>query len=165
MEFKYWIVPLAALVPNIVGMVWYGFLFKNTWLQTVGKSEDDLKQGSRLVAFLLTYVVGLILAFGLIPIVIHQFGVFQMLNGVKDLEDVNSALSNTIADLMTKYGNNFRTFKHGALHGTLTALFTILPAIAMNAYYERKSWKYVAVNVGFLAICLALMGGIICQWL
>jgi hypothetical protein len=96
--------------------------------------------------------------------VIHQFGVFQMLNDVKELEDINSPLSLTVADLMMKYGDHFRTFKHGALHGSLTALLFILPTISLNAYYERRSWKYVAVNTGFMVVCMAIMGGIICQW-
>ncbi len=164
MESNYWILLAAALVPNIVGMIWYGFIFKSTWLQTVGKSEDELKEGNRAIAFIITYIVGLFLALGLMPIVIHQLGVFQMLNDVKELEDVNSDLSKTLANLLTSFGDNFRSFKHGMLHGALTALFFILPTIAMNAYYERRNWKYVAVNVGFMMVCMAIIGGIVCQW-
>jgi hypothetical protein len=65
---------------------------------------------------------------------------------------------------MSKYGSNFRTFKHGALHGFITSLFIILPAIGTSALFEQKSWKYVAVHVGYWAICMALMGGVICAY-
>lgn len=164
MELNYWVFLIAGLVPNIVGIFWYGFIFKSTWLNSVGQSEEQLKTGSRAIAFVITYLVGLIVSFGLLPIVIHQFGVFQMLNNVEELKDINSPLSLTIADLMAKYGDNYHTFKHGALHGSLTALLFILPTITMNAYYERKSWKYVVVNTGFMVVCMAIMGGIVCQW-
>lgn len=165
MQLNYWIFLLTALVPNIIGIFWYGFIFKSTWQNSVGLTQDQLKSGNRAIAFIITYLVGLLVSFGLFPIVVHQSGVFQMLNDVKELKDVNSSLSLTLADLLMKYGDYFRTFKHGALHGTLAAIFFILPIIAMNAYYERRSWKYVAINVGFMIVCMAIMGGIICQWL
>jgi hypothetical protein len=31
--------------------------------------------------------------------------------------------------------------------------------------FEKKSVKYVAINAGYWIVTLAIMGGIICQWL
>ena len=67
--------------------------------------------------------------------------------------------------LLEKYGTTFRTFKHGAFHGTLAALFISLPIIGTNALFERKSFKYVAINVGYWMLTMALMGGVVCAFL
>ena len=65
---------------------------------------------------------------------------------------------------MASYGKNFRTFKHGAFHGTLTGIMFILPVIATGALFEQKSFKYVMVNAGYWVVTIALMGGVICQF-
>jgi hypothetical protein len=80
------------------------------------------------------------------------------------MKDPNSEISIWLNGIMDKYGNNFRTFKHGALHGTLAGIFIGLPIMGINAMFERKSWKYIFINAGFWALCLCLMGGIICAW-
>ncbi len=65
---------------------------------------------------------------------------------------------------MAKYGNNYRTFKHGVLHGVLGGVGLILPVLATQAMFEKKTVKYVAINAGYWIVTIALMGGIICQW-
>ena len=47
---------------------------------------------------------------------------------------------------MADYGDAFRTFKHGALHGTIAGIFIALPIIGTNALFERKSAKYIFIN-------------------
>jgi hypothetical protein len=61
------------------------------------------------------------------------------------------------------FGGDFRTFKHGALHGTITGIGLALPIVAVNAMFERKGVKYILINAGFWTLCLIVMGGIICQ--
>jgi hypothetical protein len=80
------------------------------------------------------------------------------------LNDPGSALGIYVKDFMDKYGNNFRTFKHGALHGVITGIFMILPVIATNGLFERKSFKYIFISSGFWMVSLALMGGLICAY-
>ena len=65
---------------------------------------------------------------------------------------------------MEEFGNEFRTFKHGALHGVLAGVFFFFPVIAINGMFERKSWKYIFINTGYWVISLAIMGAIICSW-
>ncbi len=50
------------------------------------------------------------------------------------------------ADTLAIYGNDFRTFKHGMLHGTIAGIGLALPVIAVNALFERRSFKYIAIN-------------------
>jgi hypothetical protein len=63
------------------------------------------------------------------------------------------------------YGMRFRTFKHGALHGTIAGFFLALPIIGITSLFERKSFAYIAIHVGYFIVSLALMGGVICQFL
>ena len=67
-------------------------------------------------------------------------------------------------NFIASYGENYRSFKHGALHGAMTGVFLGLPILATQAVFERKSFKYVAINVGYWILTIALMGGIVCQW-
>jgi hypothetical protein len=45
----------------------------------------------------------------------------------------------------------------------MIGLLIVLPIMGTNALFERKSFKYVLINVGYWTISLALMGGILCQ--
>ena len=65
---------------------------------------------------------------------------------------------------MDDYGNSYRTFKHGALHGAMAGIFFVLPVMATNGLFERKSWKLTFINVGYWTLCLAIMGAIVCGW-
>jgi hypothetical protein len=40
----------------------------------------------------------------------------------------------------------------------------MLPILATNALFERKGFKYIAINAAYWIITLAVMGGIICQF-
>jgi hypothetical protein len=80
------------------------------------------------------------------------------------INEPNSEVYKYYHDFMAKYGNNFRTFKHGVFHGILSSLFIVLPILATNAMFERKGFKYIAINVGYWTISMALMGGVICQF-
>ena len=66
-------------------------------------------------------------------------------------------------DFLAQYGDRFRTFGHGALHGSMVGLLIVLPVMGTNALFEKKSIKYVMINAGYWTITLALMGGILCQ--
>jgi hypothetical protein len=44
-EINYLAVLVAGLVSFIVGSLWYGPLFGKSWMEAVGKTEDDLKKG------------------------------------------------------------------------------------------------------------------------
>ena len=75
--------------------------------------------------------------------------------------DVQKALP-SYKVFMDDYGTAFRTFKHGALHGTMAGILFAFPIVAINALFERKSWKLIFVYAGYWIITLAIMGGIIC---
>lgn len=164
MEINFLILALAALVPLVMGFLWYGpLLFQNAWMKQLGFTEESLKGGNMAVIFLLSYVFSFMMAFFLQFIVIHQLGAMSSMIESGATELTGAALTD-YNDFMAKYGSNYRTFKHGVLHGVMAGLFLILPVLATQAMFERKTVKYVLINAGYWVVTLALMGGIICQW-
>jgi hypothetical protein len=162
MHINFLVVVLSGLIPLLVGFVWYSKNgVGNIWMKESGYDPATAKPQNMVALFGLSVLLSLMLALGLMPAVIHQMGFQSMLADTPDLADPNSELSKTVASLMEKYGSNYRTFKHGAFHGLLTSIFVVLPVIGTSALFEQKSGKYVAVHVGYWAICMALMGGVI----
>ena len=163
-EFNFKMLAIAALVPLVMGFLWYGpMLFKKAWMKEVGFTDDSMKGANMALIFGLSYVLSFLMATFLQTAVIHQFAVQSSL--MKSGETALTGIDLTyFQDFMASYGDRFRTFKHGALHGAMTGLFLALPIMGTNALFERKSFKYVAINVGYWTVTLALMGGILCQY-
>lgn len=159
METNYFAIPVAALTTLVVGFIWYNpKVFGTIWMRESGMTEEKAKGANMAKTFTLALFFGLMMAFFLPPVVIHQVGALQLTGG--NAETALPSYHAFIAD----YANNFRTFKHGALHGSMAGLFLVLPAIGINALFERKSWKYILINGGYFVVTLAIMGGIICAW-
>ncbi|HTN46532.1 MAG TPA: DUF1761 domain-containing protein [Flavipsychrobacter sp.] len=156
---------VAALLPLIIGFIWYHpKVLGNAWMQAAGLNEEKLKGGKMGFIFLLCFIFSFLIAFQLQYTVIHQLHYYSILAGEQEFMDPDSALWKTINEFMQGYGNRFRTFKHGAFHGFLTALTIILPVIAVTSMFERKSWKLIWINWGYWAVCFMLMGGVVCAW-
>ena len=163
-------VAIAALVPTIIGFIWYNpKVFGTAWMNSAGLTTESSKGMNMPVVFGVSLLLSFLLAFSLQFVVIHQFGLFSMLMLGKDpnpeLADKGSALYGHVKYIMDNYGTNFRTFKHGALHGVILGIFTIMPIIATGAMFERKGFKYIAINAGYWIVCLAIMGAIICHFM
>jgi hypothetical protein len=86
------------------------------------------------------------------------------LMGEPGFNDPNSELGLYMKSFMEKYGNNFRTFKHGALHGFIGGVLMALPIVSINALFEMKGFKYIAINAGYFIVGMTLMGGVICAF-
>ncbi len=165
MDFNFLILFVSALVPLITGFVWYGPLFKDAWMKEMNFTEESMKGANMGLIFGLCYILGLVISAGLMPAVIHQMGIFSTLAGEPGFNEQTGEAFNTFSSLMETYGDRFRTFKHGALHGGLIGFFIAMPILSIQAMFERKSFKYIAINAGYWIITLAIMGGIICEWL
>ncbi len=156
----------AAFVPIVVGAIWYNpYLFGKLWGSSVGLAAERTSAARVAVIVIITYIAGFYIAGALGSIVIHQRGIYSMLAGDPDMKDKGSALYNTVQGLMDKYGHNFRTFKHGALHGSFTGLYLVLPVLLVIGLLERKKLCWVFVHGAFWVMTLAVMGGIICEYM
>jgi hypothetical protein len=164
MEMNFYSFFLAAAVPLVVGFVWYGPLFGNTWMKEMGFTKESLAGQNMALTFVLTYVFSLCIAMFLLPATIHQMGVYSSLAGEPGFAESTGEAFTYFQKFLSNYGDRFRTFKHGALHGVLSGVFLALPVIAIIARFERKSIKYVAIHAGYWVVTLAIMGGIICKF-
>jgi hypothetical protein len=160
------IVLAAAVIPLIIGFIWYHpKVFGTAWMKASGVNpEEGGKKPNMALIFSLTFVLSFLIAFGIQFMVIHQFSVFSILANEPGIMDPNSDIGKWLTEFMAKYGNNFRTFKHGMLHGTMSGLLFVTPIIAINAMFERKGFKYIAINGGYWIVSMMLMGGLICAF-
>lgn len=78
-------------------------------------------------------------------------------------KDAAVAISNQFKEAGV-YASDGRSIKHGLIHGIIAELFFMLPILATNAMFERKSFKYILVNAGYWTVCLGIMGAIVCAW-
>jgi len=155
---------VAGLIPLIIGSVYYHKnVLGGVWQRENGLSDADLQKGNMLVIFGITYVLSVIAAFFLTSLVIHQGAIFSLL--APEVLDSGSVAQQEFNDLMAKYGDRHRSFTHGMAHGSFVTIFFILPIIAINALFERRSWKYILIHAGYWWISLMLMGGLLCQTL
>lgn len=160
MEVNFLALLVAALSTLVVGFLWYNpKVFGTAWMNSAGLTEEKLKGANMAVIFGLAVLFAFFMAFILQFLVIHQWGALAATGGDPKLAGP------AYEAYMAEYGTDFRTFKHGALHGCMTGLFFTFPLIAINALFERKGWKYIFINSGYWIVNLTIMGGIICGWI
>ncbi len=161
MQLNFWLIFIAGLIPLLTGFTWYHpKVFGNAWMKSTGLTEESLKGGKMGLIFGLTYLLGCMLASALMTIVIHQMGFNSVFQG-----DNSPEAAAYVKQFFETYGDRFRTFKHGAFHGTIAGLFIAMPLLGINALFERKSFKYIAIHTGYWMLTLALMGGVLCAYL
>ena len=159
-------ISVASLVPILLGMIWYSnFMFGKIWMKEAGLSLDQMKTGSMAVIFGCSFLFSFMLAFNIQSLTIHQFAIpSALMLAIEDPTRKESAQA--IIDSFTTgiYANDFRTFKHGLLHGIISAIFIVLPVIGMNSLFEKRSFKYIFIHVGYWIISFGIMGGIVSAW-
>lgn len=150
----------AALIPTVVGFIWHNpKVFGNAWMAAADMTEEKMKGANMAVIFGVSLALSAMLAVSVHFNSIHQAHLDSLFNGMTD-EGTLAYLENFKAT----YGELHRSFKHGVIHGVIMGLFFALPVLGTNALFERKGFKYIAVNVGYWIVTLALMGGVICQF-
>ncbi|HQQ94572.1 MAG TPA: DUF1761 domain-containing protein [Bacteroidia bacterium] len=151
----------TALVPIILGFIWYHpRLFGKIWMREAGLLEEQIRNSNMLKILGLTLLLGFTLAFMMQVLVIHQSHI-RSLFYLQPINDPGTEAGALYKKIMDNYGQSYRTFKHGSFHGTILGFLVIVPVIAINALFERKSFKYIAVHAGYWILTFALMGGLI----
>lgn len=157
---------VAALIPLVIGALWYNpkMGFGNAWMKASGMTEEKMRTGNMALIFGLTYLFGLFLSFELAAMVIHQNHLFSMLVNEPGFMEKGGAAWADYQTFLEKYGDRFRTFQHGAFHGGFSGLLVALPIIGIVALFERRGFRYIAIHTAYWIVTLALMGGLICAW-
>ncbi len=161
-EINFLAVLLSALIPLLVGVIYYHpKVFGTIWMKSAGVSPDAQKKANMIIVFSKMILVSIPLAFLMQFLVIHQFHFFSMLANDPSIATLGSPLNTFFTETMSKYGMEFRTFKHGVFHGAFSGLLLALPIITINSLFENKNWKYILVHTFYWIIVLGLMGGVI----
>ena len=159
------VVALAALVPLVMGFLYYNpKVFGNAWMKAAGVTQEQIEKGNKAVIFGSALVLSFLLSFFLFTAVVHQTDYSSLFANDPGFMEEGSDVMNNIAAFMETYGDRFRTFKHGAFHGSMVGIFIGLPILVTNGLFEAKSWKYGLINSFYWIITLGIMGGILCQW-
>ncbi len=165
MNINFTAVIVAALVPMIMGFIWYNKnTFGNIWMKEADISEEKMKSANMGIIFGVSFIMSVFLAFSLQFAVIHQFHFSSMLFK-SSFNDPSTELGMMYKSIMNQFGSAYRTFKHGALHGTMTGIFMATPLVAINSLFERKSVKYILIHSGYWILCMGIMGGILSAWM
>ncbi len=156
---------LAALFPLALGFVWYNpKVFGNAWMAGAGLTQETAQKDFNMpLVFGLNFVFSFFIAFSLNFMTVHQYGLQSLImpEHGKEVAEGAAALG---AQVMEAYKGSYRSFGHGALHGSIVGIFFVLPLLAGGALFERRSWKYILINGGYWIIALAVMGGIVCKF-
>jgi len=155
----------GGLIPLFTGIIWYSDkVFGKPWKKEIGFVDNGEPPKGKMKLFILSYLFGVMAMMFMPSIVIHQYHMGSTLLGSEGFGVEGSALQQYYHDFMSNYGNKYRTFGHGALHGVITAIFFVLPLIGINALFENKTFKYILIHLGYWALTLGLLGGVACTF-
>ena len=156
---------LSALIPLLIRFIWFNpKVFGKAWMRASDLTDEKAKGANMMLIIGFSLFFNFLVAFVLATMVVHQTGVFALFAGEPNMGNPDSPAAQELANFMKVHGDKFRSFGHGALHGTITGLLFVMPIIATQALYERRGFNYIAINSGYWIVSLALMGGLICAW-
>ena len=165
MKFDFLYIALAALIPMIVGFIYYSpQLLGNTWMKSTGLTEEKMKSGNMGVIMGVSLLLSFLVAVSIAMFVTHQTDLHSMMNDLDGYGVEGSAISNLLTEAFAISGERYLTFGHGAFHGFFIGLFFVFPIMATNNLFERRPFKLTIINSVYWIITLALMGGVLCRF-
>lgn len=164
---NFWLAFVVPLIAFAVGSLWYGPLFGKTWQRLAGVTDADIANSNMFRVMGLAYVFAFFVALLLQMVVIHQYGLSGMFGMLPEWADTDSDLWRQLNALDAQYGMYHRHthFGHGALHGGFFGLLFVGPILGTHANFAGQNWRLPAIHTGYWVITLALMGGVLCQFL
>lgn len=168
MEINWLVHLLAALVPMIVGSIWYNpKVFGNSWMNEAGMTDEKIKGGNMPVIFGVSFVMAFMLSFVYMILADHAVQYSAFFRSVEEQGmgvDAASAFGTELQGHIDAYDARFSSWTHGFAHGMVLSIVLILPIMVTNALFERKSLTYILVNWGYWAVTICLMFMICAQW-
>lgn len=163
MEINSWVIFVAAIVPTVVGSLWYGpFLFGKVWQREANLTDEQLKQGNMPLLMVLSYVFSCLIAFGLVGICNHELAIMQLYGSLEGFGDAGTAAQTDYENVLIRIkGLHGNSFGHGVLHGVIAAISLAFPIVAIQGMFNRKSWKSIWLHTGYWVISFAIMGGLV----
>ena len=165
MPINWLAVLVSSFIPVVLGVVWYHpKILGKVWMKADGLTSEDFKNTNKILRIGISLICSFLISAMLMSVVIHQIHIFSIMQHFSDFGEEGSKTVLWLADFMGEHGEHFRTFRHGLIHGALLGVFFTLPLITINAFFEGRGFKSIAIKSGFWIISLSLMGGIISGW-
>lgn len=143
-EFNFIAIIVAALIPNILGAIYFGPVFGKPWMASLGYTKADFEGRNEPLIYGTALVMSFIIAF---------FLKFILEMGHKNVNDAGELIF-----------AGTHTFGHGAFHGSMIALAFAVPVIICLGLFQKSTGKNILLNAGFWWLCFAVMGGILDVW-
>ena len=103
MQLNFIVTALAALVPLVLGFIWYNPKFLGTmWMEASDMTMEKAKSVNMPLVLGLSFLFSFMVALALNSMVIHQFAFYSILIGEPGLEDPNSSVGMMVTDFMAK---------------------------------------------------------------
>ncbi len=138
MENMNWAAYAVAVVAQmVIGFIWFHpSVMGKMWAKANGISIDDMKPSNPGMTYGLTILYTLLFTMFL---TVNVLGPGQ--------EDVK-----------------YHTFQHGVAHAVALTLMIMIPVIGTPMLYEKRSWGWFIVHVGYWFLRMAVAMGILSLW-
>jgi hypothetical protein len=137
---NYWAILAATLLSMVLGSIWYGPLFGNTWTKLMGWSKADMKKGA-------ADKMGMVKSYGL-----QLVGSFVMV----------LVLAHTLVFAKAYLGES------GVSAGLQTGFWNwigfVAPVTLTSVLWEGKSWKLWLLYNGYNLVFLLISGVLLSLW-
>jgi len=164
-SFNWFMIPVAAWVPLIIGFIYYHpKVFGSLLSRLTGEPIDQVTGNRTIGRLILIYVFSLLWAYLLTFATIHQSAIFQLFFMDPSLADANSEYNQFIAEFMSKYGERHRSFGHGLVHGSENGFVWGIGLLGVTTILQGKPLKPMWIHLGFIVLCCSLMAGLLCEF-
>ena len=143
-HFNFIALIISTLIPMIMGFLYYHpSVLGKAWMSANGFTKESMGKGPKPALYLVCLFTSFLLTFFLWGWVTGAGGLdqFQVIDPVD--------------------GHSFVTFKHGVFHGIAFTLMVLMPIFCSMAIFERRTWKWAFVNIGYWSISIILMCGVL----
>jgi len=161
-QANWFVLPIVALLPLIIGFVWYHPSVLGSKLAQI--NGEPLANNNSIGRVALIYVLSLLLAYILTLMSVHQSAIYQLFFMDPELANGNSEFNTFINDFMATYGDRHRSFGHGLIHGAEASLIFGLSFLGITTLMQGKPIKLIWIHLGFLVFTCSLMAGFICAF-
>lgn len=157
MGINYFYFALIALLPLIIAFFWFhpAFFVQKYFNSGAIFQKNKLSLGK----ILMLYLLSVLLIYGYMNLIIHQLGFYELF--FTDIMKGSGEAQIIVDNFLAKYGDKYRTFKHGLFHGIINTFIVALPFIGIITILESKPISYLFNYMGYWLATSMIVGGLI----
>ena len=165
MQPNFYILPIAALIPLILGFFWYHPKVLGIALATsTGRPINQIGNQGSIWKAVFTYLFSLFMAYVLLMCSVHQYATAQLFVLDPSFGQEGSEFNTFLTDFNNKYGDRHRSFGHGIIHGVEVSALLSFALLGISTFIEGLPMKRMWIHFGYFVLCGGLMGGLICAY-